>query len=564
MIKKIMLKNFKCFEDQSFDFKDINFLSGKNGAGKTAVKDAIIFTLYNRTSDGSAQNTDTYIKRGTNLATVEVILDNDHKLIRDRSGKSSKLSYVDFSQSDDDARVAQRDLEGTVIPSFEYFINVFNAGYFMNYLNDKDQRQFIMNLTPAIDREALFKKAGGDPKLCSRYGIDPGNFIGSFKKMKEMRYETKQDIDKLTNRIDYIQENIPEEERDTTIKSILKKYNEDLDEYAKATNTIKAWSEYEAQEKLYRPIAASDKKVKKEINELDKLNIKTPKVPDKDAINRIEDALTRLNPVQIPSGSCPTCLQAVTAEHRDKIAKENKDRESKRIALETELEKENEKFEKLFDERDKIVTKVREKETKKRELLASISRIDAPKLPSIERPKEGKITKLNERIEKLKGLLALKEEEKKMKTDLIQEREDLKEINTLCDLFSPSGLPSIEAIKKVVPIEKELSKYVEGVKLIVMRLLKNGMEYKDTFDIEIKGKRYARLSSGEKKKLDFALSCVFNKFIKERTNQDVGMIFIDDVDLLDSSGKDTIKKNGVGKQLFLTEVNNNNLIIKTK
>jgi len=94
-----------------------------------------------------------------------------------------------------------------------------------------------------------------------------------------------------------------------------------------------------------------------------------------------------------------------------------------------------------------------------------------------------------------------------------------------------------------------------------MRLLKNGMEYKDTFDIEIAGKRYPRLSAGERKKLDFAISIVINKFLM----QPVGIMFVDDADLLDEIGEEVIKvmseENHI--QIFISKVTNNQLTIKT-
>jgi hypothetical protein len=91
-----------------------------------------------------------------------------------------------------------------------------------------------------------------------------------------------------------------------------------------------------------------------------------------------------------------------------------------------------------------------------------------------------------------------------------------------------------------------------------MRLLKNGMEYKDTFDIEISGKPYSRLSSGEQKKLDFALSLVFDDFLKE-----VGMVFVDDADLVDSSGLEAMQENAKekGVQLFFSHVTEGELSI---
>ena len=45
---KIQLHNFKCWKDKQIDFQEegIILLSGKSGAGKTSILDAIIFALF--------------------------------------------------------------------------------------------------------------------------------------------------------------------------------------------------------------------------------------------------------------------------------------------------------------------------------------------------------------------------------------------------------------------------------------------------------------------------------------------------------------------------------------
>ncbi len=42
MIRKLRLQNFKCFEDQSFDFKPLTLLTGLNGTGKSSVIQSLL------------------------------------------------------------------------------------------------------------------------------------------------------------------------------------------------------------------------------------------------------------------------------------------------------------------------------------------------------------------------------------------------------------------------------------------------------------------------------------------------------------------------------------------
>lgn len=146
-IKSIRLKNFKNFEDNFFEFKNKNVLKGKNGSGKSAIKEAIIFALYNRTSDGS-KDTDRYIAKEKDFCEVELVTEK-HTYLRKRS-----KSQTDFK------------LDGKVSPQknnktpFEIFNSVFNLGYFMN-LDDKTQRNLILQNTPKIDKMELFEGQGG-------------------------------------------------------------------------------------------------------------------------------------------------------------------------------------------------------------------------------------------------------------------------------------------------------------------------------------------------------------------------------------------------------------------
>ena len=42
MLKKIKLKNFKCFEDIEFELGNVNLLAGSNGCGKSSFIQALL------------------------------------------------------------------------------------------------------------------------------------------------------------------------------------------------------------------------------------------------------------------------------------------------------------------------------------------------------------------------------------------------------------------------------------------------------------------------------------------------------------------------------------------
>ena len=142
-IKKIKLINFKNFDLFETEFKDINILKGKNGCGKTSIRDAILFVLYNQTNTGG-KDTDRFIKKGSDYC--EVILTTDKYIY------SRKRSSVGTELKLDDDIIKQQDLD---LPPFEIFSSVFNVGYF-NKLSEKDQRNLILKNTKEVNSLKLF------------------------------------------------------------------------------------------------------------------------------------------------------------------------------------------------------------------------------------------------------------------------------------------------------------------------------------------------------------------------------------------------------------------------
>ena len=47
MIKKLRMKNFKCFSNQNLNFKTLNVICGPNSSGKSSINQAILLFLQN-------------------------------------------------------------------------------------------------------------------------------------------------------------------------------------------------------------------------------------------------------------------------------------------------------------------------------------------------------------------------------------------------------------------------------------------------------------------------------------------------------------------------------------
>jgi len=190
-IQQIKLTNFKNFETSLFEFGDYNVFKGKNGSGKTTIRDAILFCLYNQTASGG-KDTNRFIKKGATSCEVELVAD-EHTYLRKRSNAGSEISI-------DGVVVNQKDV---VLPSFEIFNSVFSVGYF-NSLSEKDQRNLILENTADINNLKLLLMADGDPDTIKRYELTEDDVPGSIKKSNAQKLKLSKDIDGLNYIIDYL------------------------------------------------------------------------------------------------------------------------------------------------------------------------------------------------------------------------------------------------------------------------------------------------------------------------------------------------------------------------
>lgn len=79
-IKKLSLKNFKCFENKEFNFDNLNFISGTNGSGKSTIIEAIIFALFGYTSQSLLSDIPT--RNRSKSCTSELLIEENKHLYR--------------------------------------------------------------------------------------------------------------------------------------------------------------------------------------------------------------------------------------------------------------------------------------------------------------------------------------------------------------------------------------------------------------------------------------------------------------------------------------------------
>jgi hypothetical protein len=97
-------------------------------------------------------------------------------------------------------------------------------------------------------------------------------------------------------------------------------------------------------------------------------------------------------------------------------------------------------------------------------------------------------------------------------------------------MFSPRGIPAEEMKIKLDPLQVQFKSFIPTAEITTIEMLKNEMGYKEVFKISVDGNDYAKLSLGEKTRVDISLSQIINSMLKEK----IDMFFLDNSEILDT------------------------------
>lgn len=128
-MKKIVIKNFKCFEEQEVNFKNLTILAGANGSGKSTVIQVLLLFLQSSKKHnlGELLLNGYYIEAGTagnilyenakeDYISFELFFDNGKNLlykynIKDRDSRILELEYKKNIDSEDEVLVKKASSE---------------------------------------------------------------------------------------------------------------------------------------------------------------------------------------------------------------------------------------------------------------------------------------------------------------------------------------------------------------------------------------------------------------------------------------------------------------------
>lgn len=487
-LKKISWRNFKSYSNvlTEIDFEDkssLNLIVGGNGTGKSSIAEVITYSLYGKIENFKASDIpnrinknfwskielncdghDLVITRGLAPSVFEVVVDGN---IIDTAGKSNVQSMIEETY----LKIPYSVFINTLVLSINDFKSLVD-------LNASDKRNIIDKIFGFTIYNQLIKIVKEDQKSLS-YSIS--NTEGSIR-------TSNIHISDYNRRIEEIKENISSKD--------------EIDELKSKINDAK-----EAKKK--------NEEIISKLNDLRKTLNDTSlesSLAYKDNKNKVEEIDKRI--ALIESGKCPKCGTSLVGEEFDK------------------------EKEKLLEERQLYITNM---ENIKKTLLGVKSKLNA--IDKKESNVKGALSrsKLVDLQSEYKYKTSIKESNidplVKLKSDLDNElvllneekkslENDKKIIDIVLTILGDNGIKKYISSQYVPVINKIMSDVLQFMGLTYI------VKFDNNFNSTIMNcgynVNYSTLSTGEKKRIDFASVISIIKFLKLQLGE-LNLLFLDEL-----------------------------------
>lgn len=518
MIKKLIIHNLKSIDSMTIELKDKNFIYGRNGVGKSTIKEAITFVLY-----GKINNTDRIdeaIRTGEKEAKVTMVVDVAGKDLIISRTRTIKGSFIEINGRPSD----QADVQA-MFGLYDYFVCGNFIGEFMKY-TEAERRQLLLNMFEPVDRETLYKQLTGlDPSG----GVDLTDLEATEKRIKSQLKAKENDRFLLSSQKE-------------TLNADLFRLKDELaslkgaasQDYSGQITNLKIKLD---QITLAKPDKASFIANKPDTSEIDRAIAKiTTEVmelvaPTDPAILSIEMRLKQLKAEYTNlqgSKVCPTCnrpydnLSHINTKLVELEATMKSDFEQWKT-LKANLESET----KAYNEyRAELIGKRVALEANKQELLMSVEmyqseldekysnalgkwnidvqvlRTELDKLSALQQDYETSKIRIDSAMQNITSL--------ETKVNLISSKikeTDTSELENIMKAFGPKGIRFQELLSQQ---NKVNSKLPENIKIEFMKENKTTDGYKPVFNVLMDGISYPWLSTGMKMLADLHLLKLFS------------------------------------------------------
>jgi DNA repair exonuclease SbcCD ATPase subunit len=487
-LKKICWKNFKSYSNVMTELvfnndPSLNLIVGTNGTGKSSIADCIIYALYGKI-DGT-NNSDIPNRINKNFY-VKIELDcNGHEVVVER-GLAPSLFKVTIDGGVIDT--AGKNNVQTMLEENYYKIpySIFKNILILSIndfkslvdLNPADKRNIIDKIFGFTEYNLMTKLVKDDIKMLD---ISVNSNEGSLK-------TATVNIEKYERQLQELKSNEVSQEE---IDELTEKINEA--KALKATN-----------EENIKKLDEARKKLDKQTNEKN--------MDIRDLKRKIEDNKKKIK--LIDSKKCPTCGSSLDTDEfhkeRERLVQENQSCEAAIAELTSVI--------------NDLSNKMRAVDSKKNVFVDAISKSGLMDLAADLK------YKISLKKSNSQPLLNLKEDLNKQIVQLNEEREVLSKRKMVYDcvmqILGDGGIKEYIASKYVPTINQIISEMMEFM----------GINYNVVFDKTFKATitsngynvTYNSLSTGEKKRIDFATVVSFIKLLKLQMGE-MNLLFLDEM-----------------------------------
>ena len=487
-LKKISWKNFKSYSNAMTELvfnndPSLNLIVGTNGTGKSSIADCIIYALYGKI-DGT-NNSDIPNRINKNFY-VKIELDcNGHEIIVER-GLAPSLFIVTIDGAVVDT--AGKNNVQTMLEENYYKIpySVFKNTLILS-INDFKS---LVDLNPADKRNIIDKIFG-----FTEYNLMLKIIKEEVKMLDSTIISNEGSLKTATNNIEKYEQQLEELKSNEVSQEEIDELTEKIDEVKK----LKATNE------------ENIKKLDDVRKKLDKQSVEK-NMDIRDLKRKIEDNNKKIK--LIDSKKCPTCGSSLDTDEFHK--------ERERLVLE------NESYETTIKELTSIVnglsSKMKAVDSKRNVFVDAINKSGLTDLVSDLK------YKISLRKNNSQPLLNLKESLDKQINQLNEEKEALDKRKMVYDcvmqILGDGGIKEYIANKYLPTINQIISEMMEFM----------GINYNVVFDKTFKATitsngynvTYNSLSTGEKKRIDFATVVSFIKLLKLQLG-DMNLLFLDEM-----------------------------------
>jgi DNA repair protein SbcC/Rad50 len=220
-LKSITISNWKGISNFSCDFSDITYIYGKNRAGKTTIKNAILWTLFGKdandkkdfeikpydTKGHAAKKQEHEVKLTMTQDGAQIVLRRVFREKWTKRRQSAELVYegneTDFYVNDVPMQLKEyQSYIANIVP--EEMFKILTSPHYFSTMHWTNRREILQSIAGKVDNEVLIQKDKDFAKLLDEM---------SGKDIEMFRKELKAKLKAINEEIESIQPRIQENNR---------------------------------------------------------------------------------------------------------------------------------------------------------------------------------------------------------------------------------------------------------------------------------------------------------------------------------------------------------------